>query len=280
MMMMMMMMMMTTMIIVIYFTHIIIPFGKFGPTYLGKATTAAKAALPSHSSACLFCFSCFRNPPNSGMDYRVFSVRTWSFLCVRIHTGFGHTDSESAQHFRLGKTHFSCAPGGVRTDRVFESRVRRTTNWATPSPLMMMAIILKGAVEPVSMPSMVVAPEDEVGGGGRGEFGIWKKKNASTREHWGWASFQCWWAKYEGETEVSETFARKKRLRVSWFSVLVGEIWGRDRGIWDFCEEEKTEGELVFSAGGRNMRERQRYLRFLRGRKDWGWAGFQCWWAK
>ena len=31
-------------------------------------------------------------------------MRTWSFLCVRIHTGVGHTDSESAQHFWLGKT--------------------------------------------------------------------------------------------------------------------------------------------------------------------------------
>ena len=41
-------------------------------------------------------FSCFRNPPNSDMDYRIFNVRT--FLCVRTHTGVGHTD-ESAQHF-------------------------------------------------------------------------------------------------------------------------------------------------------------------------------------
>ena len=31
-------------------------------------------------------FSCFRNPPNSDMDYRVFIMRT--LLCVRIHTGF------------------------------------------------------------------------------------------------------------------------------------------------------------------------------------------------
>ena len=38
---------------------------------------------------------------------------------VRIHTGVGHTDSESAQHFWLGKTltHLSCSPdaGEVRT---------------------------------------------------------------------------------------------------------------------------------------------------------------------
>ena len=35
-------------------------------------------------SAC-WVFSCFRKPPNSDMD-RIFNVRTWSFLCVRVHT--------------------------------------------------------------------------------------------------------------------------------------------------------------------------------------------------
>ena len=41
------------------------------------------------------------------MDYRNFNVCMWSFLCVRIHTGVGHTDSESTQQFWLGKTHTS-----------------------------------------------------------------------------------------------------------------------------------------------------------------------------
>ena len=51
------------------------------------------------------------------MDYRTFNVRTWSILCVRIHTGVGHTDNESAQHVWLWKTLtiFSCAPDGIRT---------------------------------------------------------------------------------------------------------------------------------------------------------------------
>ena len=49
-------------------------------------------------------FPCFRNPHNSDKD-RVFNVRTWSLSCVCIHTGVGHTDSESAQYFWLGKTH-------------------------------------------------------------------------------------------------------------------------------------------------------------------------------
>ena len=36
------------------------------------------------------------------MDYRIFNVHT--LLCVRIHTGVGHTDDESAQHFDSKKT--------------------------------------------------------------------------------------------------------------------------------------------------------------------------------
>ncbi len=35
------------------------------------------------------------------MDYRIFNVRTFS--CVRVHTGVGHTDNESAQHFDTEK---------------------------------------------------------------------------------------------------------------------------------------------------------------------------------
>ena len=71
-------------------------------------------------SAC-WVFSCFRNPRNSDINYRIFNVRVWSFLCVRIHTGVGHTDSESAQQCWLRKTH-----------QLF--RVRRSINWASRSP--------------------------------------------------------------------------------------------------------------------------------------------------
>ena len=85
------------------FIHFTVPFGKFRPPYLGKATAAARATLPNPAGAC-WVFSCFRNPPNSDMDYRIFYMRTRSFLCVRIHTGDGHTDSESAQHFDSEKT--------------------------------------------------------------------------------------------------------------------------------------------------------------------------------
>ena len=70
-----------------FFIHFIIPFGKIGPPYLGTATAAARAALPRSTSACWV----FSYPSNSDMDYGIFNVRTWSFLCVRICTGVGHT---------------------------------------------------------------------------------------------------------------------------------------------------------------------------------------------
>ena len=83
-------------------------------------------------SAC-WVFSCFRNPPNSDMEYRIFIDRTWSFLCVRIHTGVGHTDSESAEHFWLWKTQFFCVLVTGFKPRSFGSRVRRST---TRSPVL------------------------------------------------------------------------------------------------------------------------------------------------
>ena len=54
------------------------------------------------TSAC-WLFSCFHNPPNSDMDYKISNMRTWSFVCVCIHTGVGHTNSESAQPFLTRK---------------------------------------------------------------------------------------------------------------------------------------------------------------------------------
>ena len=50
------------------------------------------------------------------MDYRISYVRTWSLLCMRIHTRVEH---KSSQQFCLGKTltNFSCATDGVRTLR-------------------------------------------------------------------------------------------------------------------------------------------------------------------
>ena len=59
-------------------------------------------------------FSCFRNPPNSDIEYRIFNVRTWAFLCVRIHTGVGHISQHNILYSEK-LTMFSCAPDGIRT---------------------------------------------------------------------------------------------------------------------------------------------------------------------
>ena len=55
-------------------------------------------------SAC-WVFSCFRNPPNFDMDYRIFIMHTWSFLCARVHTGGWPHQQQVGSTFWLGKTH-------------------------------------------------------------------------------------------------------------------------------------------------------------------------------
>ena len=89
------------------YIHFIIPFGKFGPPYLGKVTVAARVAQPSPTCAC-WVFLCFRNPPNSDMDYWIFTVRMGSFLCVPIHTGgWAHRQRVNTIGFLTRKkTHF------------------------------------------------------------------------------------------------------------------------------------------------------------------------------
>ena len=94
------------------------PMANQGRFRQGKsvATESRYPTLTNNESA-WWVFSCFHNPPNSDMDYRIFNVRTWLFLCVRgVHMGVGHTDSESA-HFWFGGgklPDFSCAPDAGR----------------------------------------------------------------------------------------------------------------------------------------------------------------------
>ena len=50
------------------------------------------------------------------MGYMIFNVRTWSFLCVRMHLGVGQPTASRHNIFDSEKTsHFSCAPDGIRT---------------------------------------------------------------------------------------------------------------------------------------------------------------------
>ena len=64
-------------------------FWKFKPPYLGKATTAARAALHSPTIAC-WVLSCFRNPPKSDIHYRIFNA--YVIILMRAYTqgGWAH----------------------------------------------------------------------------------------------------------------------------------------------------------------------------------------------
>ena len=116
----------------------LIPFGKFGPSYLGKATAAARAALPSPT--CVRAGSCSVSLIHRMLTWTTGSltcVRDHSYECVYIHTGVGHIGDESAQHFWLGKLSqivIVLLTGMGFEPPVFGSRVRCSTNWATPSP--------------------------------------------------------------------------------------------------------------------------------------------------
>ena len=94
-------------------------------------------------SAC-WVFSCFRHPPNFDTDYRIFNLRTWSFLCVRIHTGVGHTDSESAQHFLLRKTHilFLCSRRDSFVHWILSPKLYQLSHPVTPNDMIFNRIVV------------------------------------------------------------------------------------------------------------------------------------------
>ena len=77
----------------------------------GGGATVNKLTIMPLFSAC-WVSSCFHNPPNSDMDYRIFYVRT--FLCVRLHTGVGHNRRPTMNYVyplqvSLGQRQIKCA---------------------------------------------------------------------------------------------------------------------------------------------------------------------------
>ena len=60
--------------------HLLIPFGKFGPPYLGKAVAAARAALPMQSYNCML--DLFR----VSVIHRTLTWTPGSLTCVRDHS--------------------------------------------------------------------------------------------------------------------------------------------------------------------------------------------------
>ena len=101
-------------------------------TVFNSSATWAAHSVFGGTSACWLFSSC-HNPLNSDMDYRIFNVRTWSFVCLHRRRGVGHIDSESAQPFWLGKTVFLVLLTGFQSS-TFGSAVRRSNHWANPSP--------------------------------------------------------------------------------------------------------------------------------------------------
>ena len=87
-------------------------------TYLVTTTLCEVLAQLLFFCAC-WVYLCFRNPPNSDRDYRIFNVRTWSFLCMYTHSGRTHRQRDSI--VLTQKHSFSCAPDGIRTSVLFES---------------------------------------------------------------------------------------------------------------------------------------------------------------
>ena len=123
-----------------FITHFIITLGKFRPPYLGNATAAPRAALPSPTSevhAGSFCVSVIHQALTWTTGYLMY-VRDYSYAVMRTSTHrlteVGHTDNKSAQHFWLGKTlkNFGVPLMGFEP-QVFGSWVWFSINWATPS---------------------------------------------------------------------------------------------------------------------------------------------------
>ena len=76
-------------------------------------------------------------------------VRDHSYACVYTRGGVGHKDSESAQHFDSEKhSQFFLVLLTRFEPRVFGSQVRRSTNWATPTPRSVGPCAVDRAIKP------------------------------------------------------------------------------------------------------------------------------------
>ena len=87
---------------------------------------SCKSSATSPTSAC-WVFSCFRNPPNSDMDYRISNVGTYIYI-----RSFGKPAASQHNIFDSENSwSFSCVPDGIQ---IQECEVQRCTNLATLSP--------------------------------------------------------------------------------------------------------------------------------------------------
>ena len=108
--------------------------GEFRMHFLGKANSES-TTLPIFFLNLCAVFSSSRNQPNSDMDYRIFNVCTWSFLCVRTHTGGWTHQQRVSSTFWLGKavTNICFLCSGRGSNRLsLDLYSQCSTNWTTP----------------------------------------------------------------------------------------------------------------------------------------------------
>ena len=109
-------------------------------TYINTVTTTLCKA-PAQLLLFSVCrvFLCFRNPPNSDIDYQILIVRMWSFLWS--HRGWAHhrhSMSESAQHLWLRQTHnflftIYCVGSKDTHSVMFDQRNNPQKGWNSPN---------------------------------------------------------------------------------------------------------------------------------------------------
>ena len=110
--------------------HFIIPFGKFGPPYLGKTTEAA-------TQSCKYMLDLL----GVSVIHRTLTWTTWSLTRVSDHSYAGvytrGLGTPTTQHFWPGKLtqcYLVLLTGSGFEPLVFGSRAQRSTHWASPSP--------------------------------------------------------------------------------------------------------------------------------------------------
>ena len=100
--------------------------GKFGRFPQGKPAATVSRCYPTITLC--WVFSCFRNPSNSDTNYRIFPLRAYT------QGGWVHRQRVSITFLTRKNSQFFLVFQKGFEPWSFGSRVRRSTNLATPSP--------------------------------------------------------------------------------------------------------------------------------------------------
>ena len=113
----------------VFIYTLLIPFGKFGPPYLSKATLSSRksSADPVGYKCMLGLFVFSLSTELCDMDYMIFNVRTYAIILMRAYTpggGGAHQQRVNTTFLTRKNSTFSC----TRSDEV------RTSGLWIPSP--------------------------------------------------------------------------------------------------------------------------------------------------